>query len=229
MQKLITAYVYSAGSLLLALATALFLANLSMPPDFIPVRDPLLGLSQSAFFWVLGGALLITALFCLFGRQTGLSLSVVLWLSLNLMIYRLALPFTGVKGGLTGYLGSLAGAFGISTGTMIALLTMTVIYLFLGGCVAGLLVRAVERRELASPRAKLICAHCGGHVEFSLLNLGRKIPCPHCRKIITLRKPENLKMSCFFCQEHIEFPAHAIGEKMPCPHCSMDITLKEPA
>jgi hypothetical protein len=75
--------------------------------------------------------------------------------------------------------------------------------------------------------AKMSCPACGGHIRFAAQNAGQAIPCPHCRKTITLRQPDNLKMSCFFCQGHIEFPPHALGQKIPCPHCKMDITLKE--
>lgn len=66
-------------------------------------------------------------------------------------------------------------------------------------------------------------------LKFLIQNLGQKVPCPHCRNAVTLRKSENLKISCYFCKEHIEFPAHALGQKISCPHCKMDITLKESA
>jgi uncharacterized paraquat-inducible protein A len=89
----------------------------------------------------------------------------------------------------------------------------TVLWFWLGGHLA-------ESRKMA-------CPGCGGHIEFAARNQGQRIPCPHCRTEITLRKPEHLKMSCHFCRGHIDFPAHALGTKMPCPHCRMDITLKE--
>jgi hypothetical protein len=89
--------------------------------------------------------------------------------------------------------------------------------------------RAAHKAELAAGFLKVSCPSCGGHIKFSIQNLGQKMPCPHCQTNITLRKPENLKVSCYFCKGHIEFPAHAIGQKLKCPHCHMDIGLKEPA
>jgi hypothetical protein len=74
---------------------------------------------------------------------------------------------------------------------------------------------------------KFTCPNCGQHIRCELDYTGRQVHCPGCKKSITLRKPEYLKMSCFFCKGHIEFPAHAIGQKLKCPHCKMDITLKE--
>jgi len=232
MEKLIRAYIYSAGSLLLALATVLMLANFQrQPTDFIPVRDMVLNLQLPALFWILGGMVLLAALLCLFGRQTNLQLGIVLWLATNLIVYRIGLHYMGAKGGVQGYLGEMSDVFGLSTGTMSGLLIAAVWYLVIGSLIAMTLAWAAEK--IGSNRAKLsikmACAQCGGHIEFFLRNLGQKISCPHCQNRITLCKPEeSLKMACFFCHEHIAFPVHAIGEKIPCPHCNMDITLKEP-
>jgi hypothetical protein len=228
MQKLIRAYICSAGALLLALATALFLVNFQETPlDFVPARDLVFNLQLPTLFWILGGILGITALFCLFGDQTTLQLIHVLWLSISLMVYRLSLLFLGVNGGVKGWLGEMADAFGVSTSTMGALLAMAVWYLFIGSSITITFVWASERMKRANPSMKMVCAQCGGHIEFFLRNLGQQIPCPHCQKTITLRKPDFLKTTCFFCKEHIEFPAHAIGQKIRCPHCKMDITLLE--
>ena len=226
MQKLIRAYIYSAGSLLLALAAALFLVNfLKTPLDFVPVRDLFFNLQLPALFWILGGILVIAALFCLFGRQATLQLTCVLWLSINLIVCRISLPFLGVKGGVKGYLGGMADAFGVSTSTMAALLAMAVWYLFIGSLIAMALVWASERMKRANPGIKTVCAQCGGHIEFPLQNLGQKIFCPHCGETITLQAPGNLKMSCVLCGGHIEFPAYALGQQIPCPHCTKTITL----
>ena len=75
----------------------------------------------------------------------------------------------------------------------------------------------------------MTCPGCGIHIRFALQNLGQRIPCPHCRKMITLREPDLLKMVCLYCKQHVEFPPHAIGQRIPCPHCKKEITLKEPA
>jgi DNA-directed RNA polymerase subunit RPC12/RpoP len=102
-------------------------------------------------------------------------------------------------------------------------------YLLLGSCTAVIWLWLGDRMPQMAASLKMFCPSCGGKIQFASQNLGRKIPCPLCRKTLTLRAPENLKMFCFFCKEHIEFPAHALGRKISCPHCKMDITLKEQA
>ena len=207
MEKLIRAYIYSAGALLLAMATALFLARIRQTPlDFVPLCDPVLNLPLPTLFGILGAVLLILGLFCIFGGQATVQLTHALWLSLNLMVYGLSLPYMGVKGGLKGYLGEVADVFGVSTSTMATLLAIAVWYLFLGSSIALIMVWASERIRRANPRIKMACAQCGGHIDFSLRNAGQEIPCPHCQATITLRKPDLLAMSCFFCQGHIKFP-----------------------
>lgn len=227
MEKLIRAYIYSAGALLLAMATAFFLARIRETPlDFVPVSDPVFNLPLPTLFGILGAVLLLTSLLCLFGGQATLQLTHALWLSLNLMVYGLSLAHMGVIGGVKGYLGEVADVFGVSTRTMATLLAIAVWYLFLGSSIALIMVWAAERMRRANPRIKMACAQCGGHIEFFLRNCGQEIPCPHCQTAITLRKPDLLAMSCFFCQGHIKFPTHALGQRISCPHCRMDITLK---
>jgi hypothetical protein len=229
---LISFWKYSTGSLLLALATVFFISNLvKVPLDFVPVREPIFGLPLPTLFWVLGAIMALTSLICLFGEQTMLPLGLVSWLSLNLLLLALALPFLGATGGIQGYLGQVADYFDQSTKTTSSLLAVAVWLLFIGSLVTMPFAWASEKikRAEAAITLKMSCPDCGIHIKFARQNLGQKIPCPQCQKIVTLRRPEEkLKMSCFFCQEHIEFPPHAIGEKMPCPHCKMGITLKEP-
>jgi len=82
-------------------------------------------------------------------------------------------------------------------------------------------------QTLSVEALKLSCPAGGGHIQFAIQNLGRKISCSHCQATVTLRQPgEKLKMSCFFCQGHIEFPPHALGRKISCPHCKGEITLQ---
>lgn len=233
MEKFIRIHLYSVGAWLLALTTVLVLANLQgQPSDYVPVRDPFFGLRLPVLYWIAGGISLVAAVYCLFGRQTGLQLGLVLWLAANMLVASLGLRFMDAKGGLRGYLGEMSDVFGMSTGAMSWLLTISMGYLFIGSLIA-VAIPLVSRRiaiRRSKIRPKMACAWCGGHLEFALANLGQKISCPQCARSITLRRPdENLKIACFFCGGHIEFPPHAIGEKMPCPHCKMDITLKEPS
>ena len=214
----------SVAALLATFATGLFLCNIA-DAQLYQAHDPLLAVSMNIFFWILGLGAMSVAVACIIIRQTCFKLALVLWFATNLIIYRFGLQCQGVHDA-RGYLGSLAHTFNISSGVTNILLSLLFLYLFIGSA-ALLLGNFLAKPEVIS--LKTFCVHCGGHIAFSAGNLGQKIPCPHCQKETTLRKPDLLKMSCFFCQEHIEFPSHAIGEKMPCPHCNMDITLKEPS
>jgi hypothetical protein len=228
MRKLNQAYLYSAGAVLLAMATALFLTNLrGYPLDFVPVRDPVFSLPMPKLFWLVGALLLGVALYCLFGQNTATRLGMVAWLLFNVMVLVFALPALGIRGGLKGYLGGLADTFGMSPGGMAGLVLGASGCLLIGGVTVMILNWLEERSDRINRRLKITCADCGGHIAFSAQNLGLKIPCPHCQATVTLRKDEYVKMSCFFCKGHIQFPAHALGTKMQCPHCKMDITLKE--
>lgn len=36
---------------------------------------------------------------------------------------------------------------------------------------------------------KIACPHCGGHIEFDAVHLGRTTPCPHCQQNLVLNAP----------------------------------------
>jgi glucan phosphoethanolaminetransferase (alkaline phosphatase superfamily) len=222
--KLIRPFTDSAAALLAAFVTVLVIGNVASA-KLVQPQDPLLAISMRTLFWILGAVAMAVVLVAIFMRQPRFKLALILWFTTNLIVYRMGLQWQGVHN-IRGYVGSLAHTFELSTSFTNSLLNLLFLYLFAGS--AGLLLWNFLVRPEAVP-LKAICAHCGGHIAFSAQNLGQKIPCPHCKAAITLRKSYLLKMSCFFCQGHIEFPAHAIGEKMPCPHCQMDITLKAPA
>ena len=220
----IRCFVGSAVTLLAALAVALVVTNISCLSLTQP-RDPLSGLSMSLVFWITAAVMLVGVIGCIRIQHPRLLLVLVLWLSGNLIAYRLGLLWMGVPG-MTGYLTPIAHTFGLSSRVTNGLLSLVILYLFTGSL--GLLVWSVVTGPEELP-LKASCQKCGGHVAFSPRNLGFKIPCPHCQTILTLRgADETLKMSCFFCQGHVQFPAHALGTKMPCPHCKKDITLVEP-
>jgi len=233
MEKLIRAYIYSVGSMLLALATIFMLANFqTQPTDFVFAHEAVFNLKLPVLYWIASGLFFVAALICLFGRQISLQLTAILWFATTLMGYQIGLYGMGAKGGVQGYLGIMSDVFGTSTSTMYGLLGVIFGYLLTGGFAAMTLVWLSEQIRIRQEKVnvKTACAHCGGHIQFSLRNLGQQIPCPHCQTDIVLRRPdENLKTTCYFCKEHIQFPAHALGEKISCPHCNMGITLKEPA
>ncbi|HTB84245.1 MAG TPA: hypothetical protein VK742_11370 [Candidatus Sulfotelmatobacter sp.] len=225
MQKVVSIFTNSAGALLLALASALFLINWTSPVDVVLPHDPIFQMPLSELFWIIGGITAVAGLICFFNERATISALMVLWLGFCFLVIRVGLWVAGCHG-LAGYLGGFTYNFGVTANTTGVMADFVFIYLFIGGCIMLWL-----GRRLPAPVEfqKMSCPACGGHVKFPLRNLGQKIDCPHCRATVALRNPEErLKSSCFFCQGHIEFPAHSIGTKMPCPHCKKDITLKEP-
>ncbi len=222
MQKAISIFRNSAGALLLALASALFLINWTSPADSVQPHDPIFLVSLNDLFWIIGGLVAVMALVCFFSERPRLAMFVLAWLAVNFLVCRIGLYWDGCPS-LTGYLGGFSYAFGISAKAANAMTDMVFAYLLIGSCLALWILR---RLPPPVEFQKMSCPACGAHVKFAAENLGQQIPCPQCQTIITLRKPGNLKMSCFFCHEHIEFPVHALGQKIKCPHCQMDITLK---
>lgn len=224
MQKAIPIFVRSVGGLLLAVATALLLINLTNPPGYVLPHDPVFGIRLGDWFWIVGGVGAIVAFVCLFSERLDMPLFLLTWIGLNYLVIRFGLSWTGCHN-LTGFLPGFSRAFAITPAVANELANVTFGYLLFGGCICLWLER------LLPPAAQLQtmpCPACGGHVGFPPKSLGQRTQCPHCKASVTLRKAEEtLKMSCFFCKEHIEFPAHALGRKIKCPHCKMEIGLKE--
>jgi len=188
----------------------------------LDMPDPIFGLPFRRLMLTLGATELLAAFLCLFTGKKTLSLGLVIWLSINFMVYRIALWNMGWHRSC----GLLIDPLRLSLATTDLIFSLSSTFLLVGSITALWL----EHRKLqASESLKISCHSCGGHIKFAIQNLGQKIPCPHCQTTITLRKPENLKMACFFCKKRIEFPAHALHQKISCPHCKMDITLKESA
>ena len=225
--KWIRYFILSSGAILLAAALTRFLIAAGSA-QVMSLPEPVLGIPLRYAVLLVGAFELAMAMICLFGRQTGLQLGWLAWLVTNYAVYRIGLVTMGIHQQAT-CIGSLTDPLHLTRGVMGFIVGLLPLYLLLGSYAAVIWLWLEGRRAKAAKFLKMSCPACGVHLRFDDRNLGRKIPCPHCQKAITLRKPDLLKMACFFCQEHIEFPPHAIGEKMPCPHCKMDITLKEPA
>jgi hypothetical protein len=216
------------GILVLGSLTAFFTATGKSQPLDMP--DPILGIPIRYIVLFVGIVELAIAGLCLFTSRKQWSLMLIMWLMVNLSVYRIGLWTMGWHHPYW-LLGSLMEALNISPLMADGIISLFSAFLLIGSLI---LLCFGKGDQVAVPNyvdesLKMSCQFCGGHIKFATQNLGQKISCPHCQKHITLRKSDLLKMACFFCQEHIKFPAHAIGEKMPCPHCKMDITLKEPA
>ena len=216
----------SAGVILLAVGTALFLTNWTNPADLVTPLDPVLSLSLRTVFWVAGGVAMIVALICLFANRMEWPLCLLAWLGLNGLVYIGGTHLQGYQG-VAGFLEGLSYAFRLPPDLGDVLVSLLAGYLLAGGIVSLLWLRKLEKAD--GKLLKMPCPACGIHIKFASENLGQTTRCPQCQTSITLRSAESLKMACFFCHKHIEFPAHAIGNKIACPHCKMEITLKEPA
>jgi ribosomal protein S27E len=216
-----------AGGLLLAVAAALFFSS-RVGADIVLPRDPIFAISIGHLFSILSGICLGVALFTLSGKPTFTRAMVIAWLATNLAAYCLGCLWNGGHS-LGGYLGSFSDAFGVSAATAGIMAEAALADLVLASYFMLIGLWLQNRRVASGDYLKISCPSCGGHVTFASQNLGQRIPCPHCKAVIMLRKPDLLKMTCCFCKEHIEFPAHALGQKISCPHCKMDITLKESA
>jgi len=215
----------------------------------LALPDPMLGIPLRFAVLLVGGIELAIALVCLFGRQTKFQTGLLAWLSTNFVVLWIGLFWMNLHPQAT-CIGSLTDPLHLSRGLAGLIIQLLPLGLLLGSCAALFQLWLSKKGNATQPsmrpvtimadtdRAgsavlarslKISCTACGGHVEFPSNRLGEKIPCPHCRTVLTLQKSRNMKMSCSACDGHIEFPSHALGQKIPCPHCSRDITLKEPA
>jgi hypothetical protein len=223
-------FILVAGGLFLADAL-IRLLGVAGPSELLTFPDPLFGIPVRSAALAVGGLELGVALTCLFGKRIELRLGLVAWMSLNFVVAWLGLLSLGYHSQWSA-IGTLTDPLQIARSNLGILLRGAPGGLLLGSGVLLLWLwfgRKVQfRRRQAAELLKMFCPGCGGHIKFAPANVGQRIPCPHCRKGIVLRKPEDLKMTCFFCQGHIVFPTHALGSKIPCPHCQKDITLIEP-
>jgi hypothetical protein len=215
-------FVLSAGSILLAAALNRFLIATGGAPA-LSLPEPVLGIPVRYAVLLVGALELVVALICLFGKQLGLQVGWLIWLSVDFLVYRAALYFMHCHPQTT-CIGSPTDPLHLSRGVIGSVVAVMPYYLLLGSFTATVWLWLLDRKE---EYLKMSCPSCGVHVKFVAKRLGQRAPCPHCRAAITLRRPDNLKMSCFFCRGHIEFPAHALGDKLQCPHCMKDITLQE--
>jgi DNA-directed RNA polymerase subunit RPC12/RpoP len=226
--KIIRYVLETTGALFMAVAVAL-LFGIHASIGFELPSDPIFELSLRTVYWVFSGLAFGLAIFCLFSQKASLKAALILWLTVNVMVYTLGLQWGKPNKAFSTYLSCMADAFDIAPGTAWWMAKFICLYLLIGSSMVLLLATRVKSREekIMAQTFKMVCPACGGRIRFAVENLGQAIPCPLCQAKLTLRKPDLLKMTCFFCKGHIEFPAHAIGEKIPCPHCNMDITLKE--
>lgn len=241
LNKLPLVFQATAGAILLATACALFLVNLTGPPDLVTPHDPILGLSIHSFDWILGSLTLAVALDCLFGNSPFRSQLCVAWLATNVLVYQISLPWMGAHG-FSGYLEGVNYTFRTNA-NVAAFITQAIWLYLLAGSYTSIwclvksrsakksappiqtILQEAQTASIASRTLKIACTACGGHIEFPTNRFGETIHCPHCQNQVTLQKPKTIKMGCPNCHQNIEFPDFAGGQKVSCPHCKLNITL----
>jgi hypothetical protein len=192
----------------------------------LDLADPIFGIPFRHLMVIVGSSQLAVAFVLLFTNRRTLGFGLAAWVALNFLVLRIGFWMSGWHHG-TGFAVPQLG-FTPTLADFVASTVLIGLLFSIGGVTGGIYLQNRRAAEAAKFH-KMFCPSCGGHIKFSVQNLGQKTSCPHCRTSVTLRKDVNLKMSCFFCQGHIEFPAHALDTKMHCPHCNKDITLKEAA
>ncbi len=246
--KWIRYFILSAGVILLAAALIRFVIAAGNA-QVLALPDPMLGIPLRYAVLAVGAFELAVALICLFGSRVGLQIGWLAWLGTNYVVFWIGLVWQHFSPQGT-CIGSLTDPLRVYYGTTGYVLQFLPFGLALGSYAALLQLWFAKRVKAEHPSAqtavansgtvgtgtavlvrslKISCTACGGHVEFATNLLGEKIPCPHCRATIILKRADNIKMSCSSCNGHIEFPSHALGDKIPCPHCNTDLTLAKPA
>src|ERR1035437_4880545 len=133
--RILRIFTNSAAALLLAMASALFLINLTGPVHLVQPHDPIFAISLRYLFWIIGGIAVLAAWLCLFSERPALPTAWVAWLATNFLIYRIGLYWNGCHD-LTGFLGSFSYAFGIPAKAANMMADLAFAYLLMGSCAA---------------------------------------------------------------------------------------------
>jgi hypothetical protein len=154
--KFIHTFINSAGVLLLAAASALFIGNWANT-DLVEPRDPIFMISMDHLFWVLAGIALAIALACLLVKGSSLQLMLILWFSADMMLYCLGLVFMHIHGGFRGFLSSVAAPFWISAGFANVVLYASIFYLLIGSGLSLALLKIREKSYALVAQKKSRC------------------------------------------------------------------------
>jgi hypothetical protein len=130
--KIIRAFLFSAGALLLITALAK-LISASGGVHILKTSDPVLYLSFRHVFRVVGSIELVVALVCFFGKRPGLQTALVAWLATSFLLYRVGLLLVGYhKPCSCAGLGNLTDALHISPQTADTAMKTILAYLLIG-------------------------------------------------------------------------------------------------
>lgn len=131
--NIISLFIRSAGLLLLLTAIAKFISA-SGSSRILQVPDPIITISYGHIFWIVGTIEFVIAVICLCGKQAGLQLSLVAWLSTVFLIYRIGLLWIGYQQPCK-CLGNLTDALHIPESLANQTMQVILFYLLLGSYV----------------------------------------------------------------------------------------------
>ena len=132
--KPIRLFIHSAGAILLAaVCIRLLIAAGSSPVLALP--EPVMDIPLRYAVLVIGGLELLVALICLFGKQTGLQIGWLAWLTTNFIVYRIGLLTMHCHPQMT-CIGSLTDPLQLSRGMAGIVMSLTPFYLLFGSYAA---------------------------------------------------------------------------------------------
>jgi hypothetical protein len=142
--RLIRIYIGSAGGLLLAAATMVFMGDWASAGVVLPV-DPVFGISMRPLLETAGGMILLVALVSNFADKTDWALGLTAWLAAVYWGYRAGMMWNGCQEAGV-YASPVADAFGLPAGTVAGASDMLFAGLLLG---SGLLFVLPPMRRTA--------------------------------------------------------------------------------
>jgi len=128
--KIIRAFMFSAGALLLVTAIAKFISAIGSA-RILQNSDPILYIPFREIFWIVGSLELLVSLICLFSGRIRLQSGLVACLSTNFALYRIGLRLVGWHRPCS-CLGNLTDALHVPPQTADTAMKIILAYLLLG-------------------------------------------------------------------------------------------------
>lgn len=129
-QRLISTFIYSAGTLLTITAIAKFISSVGSV-RILQYADPILASSFKHLFWLVGTIELIISLVCFFSKRIWLPAGLIAWLATSFLAYRIGLVLVGWHKPCS-CLGNLTDSLHIPPQTADTAMKIILAYLLLG-------------------------------------------------------------------------------------------------
>jgi hypothetical protein len=134
------------ASLLLAIATALVLTNLS-GDAVLDAHDPVFNLRLSSLYWAVASGMLVVAGICLYNETSGLRMWILAYMATCAWGYRIALAFSECST-IKGLVSPVAAQFGIGPRLANFMVILFFLQLMVGACACLYWQWATDRRSL---------------------------------------------------------------------------------